>query len=179
MIFSSEFKSQAEEIIGLFTSTFTASEGADEGRLIGTLVRNLIATTPDKDLFVFTAWEDGALAGGIAFSRLTYPQDDREIFLLGPVAVAPDRQKQGIGQKLLTHGLNELRKRGVDVAITYGDPDYYRRVGFVPITEDQARPPRALSHPHGWLGQSLTDRPLDRLTGPSSCVAAFDSPDYW
>jgi predicted N-acetyltransferase YhbS len=179
MNFSSEYMGVDEEILDLFTSAFTASEGAAEGRLIGTLVRNFFATTPEKDLFVFTAWEDGSLVGGIVFSRLTYPEDDREVFVLAPVSVATDRQKEGIGQKLLTHGLNELRKRGVNVAVTYGDPGYYSKVGFMPITETEARPPRSLSHPHGWLAQSLTDPTLDPLRGPSHCVDALDRPEYW
>jgi putative acetyltransferase len=179
MNFSSEYMGHDEEIIDLFTSAFTASEGEAEGRLIGALVRNLFATTPEKDLYVFTALDEGTVVGGIVFSRLSYPQDDREVFLLAPVAVATARQREGIGQKLLTHGLNELRKHCVDVAITYGDPGYYSKVGFVPITEKEARPPRTLSHPHGWLAQSLTDRPLDPLKGPSHCAKALDHPDYW
>jgi putative acetyltransferase len=67
-------------------------------------VRNLLAGTAEKDLFVFTAEEDGAIIGGIVFSRLSYAQDDRSLFVLAPVAVATDRQGKGIGQKLLTHG---------------------------------------------------------------------------
>jgi len=179
MNFSSDYVGNEEEIIDLFTSTFTASEGAAEGRLIGTLVRDFFTTTPEKDLFVFTARDDGSLVGVIVFSRLTYPQDDREVLLLAPVAVTTRRQKEGIGQKLLAHGLNDLRKRGVEVVVTYGDPGYYSKVGFVPITEMIACPPRSLSHPHGWLAQSLTSLTLDPLKGPAHCVEALDHPDYW
>ena len=67
----------------------------------------------------------------------------------------------------------------MDVAVTYGDPAFYGKVGFAPITEDQVRPPCTLSFPHGWLGQSLTGRPLAPLKGPSRCVAALDKPEYW
>jgi putative acetyltransferase len=179
MEYSDLYRGQENEIVDLFRDTFTASEGASEGALIGKLVTDLFATTPEGDFFVFTAREDGALAGAILFSRMRYEQDDRSVFILGPVAVRTRLQGTGIGQSLLTYGLTDIRKRGVDVAMTYGDPNYYTKVGFVPITEDQARAPVRLSFPHGWLAQSLTQRPLDPLKGPSRCVEALNSPDYW
>lgn len=67
----------------------------------------------------------------------------------------------------------------VDVALTYGDPACYDKVGFAPITDNLARAPLALQFPHGWLGQSLTERPLDRLRGPLCWVEALNSPAYW
>lgn len=179
MEMSKGFKGQEEEIIDLLAATFAASEGAEEGALIRDLTRNLLATTADADIQVYTAREKRSLIGAIIFSRLTYDQDERAVFVLGPVGVATDRQGRGIGQGLLAHGLAGLRKSGVDVAVTYGDPNYYSRVGFRPITEELARAPFRLKHPKGWLGQSLTDRELEPLTGPSRCVEAFNRPDYW
>lgn len=177
--FSSDYKSQANEIANLFSATFTASEGAQEGQLIGRLAKDLIAKTSDDDLFVFSSWQDGVLTGCIMFSRLGFDQDDRTVFVLAPVAVATSRQGQGVGQRLLRFGLDALRDSGIDVVITYGDPNYYAKVGFAPITEEIARAPLPLSQPEGWLGQSLTDRPLEPLKGPSTCVDALNSPAYW
>ena len=145
-----------EEIIDLFTATFTASEGSKEGALIGNLARSLLSSTAEQDLFVFTAEQDGAIIGGVLCSRLSYAQDDRSLFVLGPVAVATDQQRKGIGQKLLTHALAELRSAGVDIAMTYGDPNYYAKVGFLPISEADAPAPFKLSQPEGWLAQPLT-----------------------
>lgn len=179
MEFTSDHRNRADDIIDLFAATFTASEGADEGALIGTLARNLIATTPDPDLFVFCALDGAKLTGSIMFSRLTYDGDARSVFVLGPVAVATDQQGKGIGQALLKHGLSSLQTAGVDVAITYGDPNYYGKTGFAPISEQQAPAPFKLQYPDGWLGQSLTDRPLGTLTGPCRCVPAFNDPAYW
>lgn len=179
MVYSDVYRGQEDGIVALVTDTFTASEGADEGALIGKLVTELFATTPEDDLFVFTAVDEGMLVGAIIFSRLIYAQDDRKVFIMGPVAVKPHRQGQGVGQKLIGHGLRELRKRGIDVAMTYGDPNYYAKVGFAPITEEQARAPVRLSFPHGWLAQTLSERPLEPLKGPSRCVEALNSPDYW
>jgi putative acetyltransferase len=179
MEFSAEFKGREQDIADLFRATFTDSEGADEGELIGNLARALMATTEDDHLYVFTAEEDGTLLGCIIFSRLSYDRDDRVVFLLAPVAVATDRQGQGIGQKLLTHGLNVLREAGVDIALTYGDPNYYARVGFRPITEAVASAPFKLQYPQGWLAQSLTGSDVTPLQGAATCVAALDDPAFW
>ncbi len=178
MDFVSGIGTQADQIVTLFAETFTASEGADEGRLIGALARQLIDTTPAKDIHVFTARDGDTLAGAIMFTRLAF-DDPRQVFLLAPVAVATGHQGKGIGQALITHGLDALRERGADAAVTYGDPAFYGRVGFRPVTEEAVAAPFPLSMPYGWQAQSLTDAPLGRLRGPCACVAAFDDPAYW
>ena len=179
MQFSTNLEGREEAIIELFRATFTASEGAEEGTLIGDLVRNLLANREEQDRFVFIAEEDGALIGGIFFSRLTYEQDQRTVFVLGPDAVATDQQGKGIGQRLLNHGLAALRGAGVDIIMTYGDPGYYAKVGFRPIREADAAAPFKLQHPEGWLAQSLTDRVMTPLQGPSRCVEALNDPVFW
>jgi predicted N-acetyltransferase YhbS len=168
----------ADTIVALFTDTFAASERAEEGALIGGLVEKMLET-PAQELRVFTASDAGQLLGCICFTRLTYPEDPRHVMLLSPVAVATAAQGKGVGQALITHGLNALRAEGIDVAITYGDPAFYGRVGFQALTEEMAPPPLPLSHPEGWIGQSLSGADLSPLKGPSSCVAALNKPDYW
>lgn len=167
------------QIVRLFAAAFTASEGEEEGALIGGLAENLLTGTAPQDRVVFTAEEHGAIIGAIIFSRLTYLNDERTVFVLGPVAVAPDRQREGIGQRLLAHGLASLRDAGVDIAMTYGDPGYYVKVGFMPISETDAPAPFALKHPEGWLAQSLTDNPMTPLKGSSRCVEALNDPVFW
>lgn len=166
-------------IASLFTATFTASEGPDEGAMIGSLAGNLMRETAEGDIHVFAAHEGDALVGAIIFSRLTYAGDGRQVFVLGPVAVATDHQGKGVGQKLIAHGLDALRAGGVDIAVTYGDPAFYGRTGFAPITQELVPAPFDLQYPHGWLGQSLTDTPIGTLAGPCRCVPAFDDPAFW
>ena len=179
MEFSTEPKGREDEIIDPITATFSASEGEEEGALIGDPVRDLLTGTAERYRFVFTAEEDGVIIGGIVFSRLTYAQEERTVFVLAPVAVATDWQGRGIGQRLLTHGLAALRSAGVDIAMTYGDPHSYAKVGFRPISEADAQAPYPLKHPEGWLVQSLTERALTPLQGPSRCVAALYDPVFW
>lgn len=179
MNYSTDYTTHAESIAELFASTFTASEGAEEGALIGALVCRLIEETAREDLRVFTAWEDGALLGGICFTRLTYSGDPRTVFMMAPVAVATAHQGKGIGQRLIAHGLEALRQEGVGIAVTYGDPDFYGRVGFKPVSEADLPAPQPLNQPQGWIAQSLTEAPLTPLSGPARCVAAFDDPALW
>lgn len=179
MEFSTAYKGQEDEITDLMTATFTASEGAEEGAQIGALASRMMQDTPERDLYVVTAWEEGALAGAIVFSRLTYAGDARAVFVMGPVAVATARQGAGVGQRLITHGLQVLREAGVAIAVTYGDPAFYTRVGFAPVREADLPAPFALQYPHGWLAQSLSGAGLTPLSGPVRCVTAMNDPAYW
>lgn len=176
--FSDQIDGHEAAITDLFTTAFTASEGPEEGALIGALVRTLVSDVPRPDLRAFTAWDDGRLVGGVIFTPLTCP-DPRRVMLLSPMAVAPDRQGAGIGQRLIAHALDRLRAEGVDIAVTYGDPAFYGKTGFRPVTEATLPAPLPLSHPHGWIAQSLTDRPLSPVPGPVTCVGPFLRPELW
>lgn len=179
MEFSQGAQGRDQQLVALFTATFTASEGASEGTLIGDLVRNQLSRTPAANLYVFTAEADGEIIGGAIFTRLTYDQDDRSVFVLGPVAVATERQGQGIGRQLLIYALQALREAGIDIAVTYGDPHYYSRVGFAPVTEAFIPAPFKLQYPEGWLAQSLTETEITPLKGAVHCVEAFNDPSFW
>ena len=179
MDLATETGARRGEIAALFEATFTASEGPEEGRLIGDLVRAMLASVPDTDIAVFTAVEAGRIVGAVVFTVMDYPQDARRVMILSPMAVATDRQGEGIGQRLIRHGLADLRARGVDVVLTYGDPAFYGRVGFAVITEDDARAPLPLQHPEGWLGQVLSGGVFAALAGPSRCVAPLARPELW
>lgn len=163
----------------LFRDTFTKAEGADEGRLIGAFVSALLGTTPPDDLRVFSAWDAGELIGAIAFSRLRYPSDPRAVFILSPVAVRSDQQGEGIGQALIAHGIQVLRDEGSDCLLTYGDPAYYLKSGFHPISESFAAAPLTLSMPQGWLGQPLTEAGKAPYSGTPACVTALKTPALW
>lgn len=167
------------EIAALFESIFAEAENPDEGALIGKLAKKLVETTPGNDIAVFTATDDGTAVGCIIFTRLYFEADERLVYLLSPVAISSDQQGLGIGSRLISFGLSTLRDAGVDVAVTYGDPDYYKRVGFTPVGVDVIPSPLPLEQPHGWLAQSLTGEEIYPFDAPSRCAAALDDPAYW
>lgn len=166
------------EIQQLFSKTFADSEGQSEGELIGRLVLDLMTETDAKDIFGFVATENQKIIGGIFFTRLSF-DTPAEAFLLSPVAVHTDHQGKKVGQQLINFGLAQLKKKGVQLVFTYGDPDFYARVGFEVISEDLAKAPLELTHPEGWLCQSLDGGEMGPLPGISRCVKAFDKPAYW
>src|SRR5262249_34663648 len=56
---------------------------------------------------------------------------------LGPMAVLPAYQRQGIGSLLVRAGLEVCRTSGPAVVVVLGHPDFYPRFGFVPaVTKD-------------------------------------------
>ena len=54
---------------------------------------------------------------------------DLPALALGPVAVRPDRQKQGYGSAVVADALARREDR---LVVVLGDPAYYSRFGFVP-----------------------------------------------
>jgi putative acetyltransferase len=54
---------------------------------------------------------------------------------LGPMAVLPERQRQGIGSKLIETGNRKLMDAGCPFIIVVGHADYYPRFGFRPASE--------------------------------------------
>jgi putative acetyltransferase len=51
---------------------------------------------------------------------------------LGPMAVLPDYQRQGIGSKLVEAGNRKLKDAGCPFVIVVGHAPYYPRFGFRP-----------------------------------------------
>lgn len=73
---------------------------------------------------------DGRVVGQIAFSAVAIDGKDCGWLALGPVAVLPSYQRQGIGQALVNEGLKTIRSMGAQGCVLVGDPAYYRRFGF-------------------------------------------------
>lgn len=178
MNFEKYESSSAHEVKKLFTSVFADSEGQAEGELIGNLVFELQETTEPKDIFGFIARDGKTLIGCVFFTRLEF-ENKINAFILSPVAVATQCQKQGIGQKLIKFGINYLKKNNVKLLFTYGDPNFYSKVGFKYISESTAKAPLILTHPEGWLAQSLVSENIEPISGNSACVNALDSQQYW
>nr|WP_237668022.1 GNAT family N-acetyltransferase [Vibrio sp. V43_P6S15P86] len=114
--------------------------------MIAKLVEDFLTLlTKDEDLYVFiTQDESERMVGSIIFSHLSFPNDEN-IFLLSPVAVATDCQEQGVDQRLIKFGLATLKEKGVAVAITYWNINFYSKSGFAPISQDIIQAPLDLS----------------------------------
>jgi putative acetyltransferase len=88
----------------------------------------------DAILCSLVAEVENRVVGHILFAPGTIRMDAGElpVATLGPMAVLPDFQGQGIGSRLVREGLHSMRALGHDIAIVLGHPDFYARFGFKP-----------------------------------------------
>lgn len=83
---------------------------------------------PVPELCFSAVHEDGSLLASLRFWPIRI--EDTPAILLGPLAVEPPLQGQGIGKALVRHGLAEARKRGHRLCVVVGEPEYYGPYGF-------------------------------------------------
>ncbi len=70
------------------------------------------------------------IVGHVAISPVTLSSGATGWYGLGPIAVWPEWQKQGIGSKLMRAALAELQRLGGLGCVVLGNPGYYGRFGF-------------------------------------------------
>jgi putative acetyltransferase len=82
------------------------------------------------------AAEGEHVLGHILMSRMTAEGDGRPLRAVGlaPVAVLPDRQKEGIGGRLVEAAVDRMRDDGEQLVFLVGEPAYYARFGFAAAT---------------------------------------------
>lgn len=111
------------------------------------------------------AVEEGRVLGHVAFSRAVVGDAESGWYLLGPIAVLPSRQGQGIGSALVEAGLSEIRSHGAVGCVLVGDPGYYGRFGFATFSDLEYE-----GVPHEYvLGLQFAD------DAPSGCIRAHDA----
>ena len=73
---------------------------------------------------------DGTVVGHIAISPVSLSDGAAGWYGLGPLSVAPEYQRRGIGSRLVGEALRVLRERGASGCVLLGEPRYYNRFGF-------------------------------------------------
>ncbi len=82
--------------------------------------------------------------------------------LLGPIAVHPTRQGEGLGAFLMQDSLARARDAGWARVLLVGDAPYYARFGFTKMTGIEMPPP---TNPDRLLGIALQEGAWDGVTG--------------
>jgi putative acetyltransferase len=88
------------------------------------------------------------VVGHVMFTHCRIDENDTKAALLGPLAVKPAHQRQGIGSAIVNEGLRRLKEAGVTMVLVLGDPAYYGRLGFT--ADENVLPPYEL--PDDWAG---------------------------
>jgi predicted N-acetyltransferase YhbS len=105
--------------------------------------------------------EGGILAGAIRFWPVRVA--GRDALLLGPVAVHPTRQGEGLGGYLIREALEAARVQGWHRVMLVGDAPYYARFGFARLDGVLMPPP---TNPDRVLGQDLAPGAWAGVEGP-------------
>ena len=121
------------------------------------------------DVLSLGAFRSGQLSGHILFTVCGTSDHSRDAALLGPVGIVPPLQRQGLGSSLIRTGLERLQTNGIAQVFVLGDPDYYRRFGFLP--ERRILAPYPIPEPWADAWQSVALRshsplPAGRLVLP-------------
>jgi putative acetyltransferase len=98
--------------------------------------------------------------------------------LLGPLAVAPARQRQGIGSALVYAGLQLLEDVHVNWVYVLGDPAYYGRLGFLPEYSVEPPFPLPTEWRGAWQSQHLGET-ARRCAGKLSVPPQWLQPALW
>jgi putative acetyltransferase len=94
---------------------------------------NLVDVLRDQvsPLVSLVAEDNGAIVGHIMFSPVSLSgHPTLRIMGLAPMAIAPERQRKGIGTALVHAGLERCKQLGFGAAVVLGHPAYYPRFGF-------------------------------------------------
>jgi putative acetyltransferase len=139
----------------------------DEVRLVEAL-RASAEYIPELSL---VAVDGDDIVGQILFSRVIVEGvRPGPAVALAPMAVAPERQRSGIGAALIRAGLDACDALGIGLVVVLGHPSYYPRFGFVPARDLGVLPPV------DWPGDAWMALPLqdDHPRGTVRFSAAFD-----
>jgi predicted N-acetyltransferase YhbS len=109
---------------------------------------------------------DGILAGAIRYWPVQIGAV--QALLLGPVAVHPTHQGEGLGRSLIEDSLQRAAPLGWQRVMLVGDASYYQRFGFEKLKGVVMPPP---TNPERVLGRALVERAWDGVVGDVESVA--------
>jgi len=139
----------------------------DEANLVDAL------RSADVPMISLVAETEDEIIGHALFTPVVIPGwESAALMALGPIAVLPDRQRQGVGTALVEAGLEACCTRGCAAVFVLGHPTYYPRFGFVPSAhfdiDSEFGVPEEV-----FMAQELVDGALEGVSGTVHYHPAF------
>lgn len=153
----------------LHDAAFGVPEGREESAE-RELLRGLRADGDVIEELTFVAELEGEVVGHVVCSRATLGESPS--VGLGPLAVRPDHQRQGIGAALIMAVVSNADRVWEPAIVLLGDPEYYGFFGFVPASR------LGIGSPGPWEDRYFQALPLRSWTtekaGAFRYAPAFD-----
>ena len=150
-----ETKSDEYEVEFLFDLAFAP------GRTALSSYRLRDGMEPLKDLSSVARDEYDVLAGAVRYWPIRLGEAGLPALLLGPIAVHPTRQGEGLGGLLIADSLDRATAAGWSRVLLVGDQPYYGRFGFERVPAMMPPP----TNPDRVLGRRLDGGPMDEFEG--------------
>ena len=169
-------KTDLDSILTVIDTAFSD----EENKVIMNLVQELHQETSSPSIKSLVAEVDNEMIGYVSFSPI-FLKSDSSIsgYILAPLAISPEHQKQGIGSSLIKSGIDILTQDGAGVLLVYGDPAFYGRFGFNEEIGRTFTPPYPLEYPFGWTGMMLNGTTAPEEPIQFECITALSKPDLW
>jgi putative acetyltransferase len=164
-----ESKSDYAAILEVNDRAFNRPE---EGRLVDNL-RQLPEFDPRLSL---VAERNGKVIGHVLFFPIYIQGKDGEEYpclSLGPIAVLPKYQKQGIGGMLIEAGHRAALELDYTAVVLLGHPEYYPRFGYLPAEKWELTNPWQIDG-DPWMGVELVEGSLECKAGLAVYPEAFN-----
>jgi putative acetyltransferase len=157
--------------------------GKDKGPVIAKLVNDLLNDETAIPILSLVAVVDAKLVGHILFTKAVITKSENSISaqILAPLAILPDEQRKGIGEKLINEGLRLLKESGTELVFVLGHPTYYPRCGFIPAGAQGFEAPYPIpeEHAEAWMVQGFNGDILKNNAGKIQCSKVLNEPQHW
>lgn len=170
LVIRRETPADRDAVLAVIDAAFPHPEGSGQSVESG-LHDDLWADADVISDLTFVAELEGVVVGQVTCSRATTAGVHRLVGL-GPIAVRPDLQRQGIGAALMASVIASADQVGEPAIVLLGDPDYYGHFGFVPAADHGVEAPGPWGREYFQLKPLRAWRP--ELAGPFRYAAAFE-----
>lgn len=157
--------------------------GEDEGETIAELVADLFRDETAEPLHSFVAVENDRIVGHVLYTRVSLDNytDDLYAQILAPLAVHPDSQGKGVGQRLINKSLETLQAADVALVFVLGHPGFYPKCGFNPAGAQGLDAPHPIlpEHADAWMVNDLKGNLVGTVSGTVRCSRVLNDPQYW